>query len=241
MTKTVVLVCCGDPSPPVQATVGPYALWFQRAAPEVVFGSVDLRREESELPPADAYLFMGSPEAVYDPHPWRPRALDAARRALRSGVPTLGVCFGHQLFAQALGGTVARNDRVEVGSVDVVLAPAAADDPLLASFGPTLRVNASHDDTVTDLPAEGTPQVLGASERDHHQVLRWGEQAWSVQFHPEMRARETALSIHWRAPRLEAEGEDPHQVLARLDDGLDGRRLLHRFLSLAGIPGAELG
>ncbi|MCA8921193.1 MAG: gamma-glutamyl-gamma-aminobutyrate hydrolase family protein [Planctomycetes bacterium] len=239
MSATVILVCSGDPTPPVQAAVGRYALWFQRAAPAVVFGFADLREPDAELPAADAYVFMGSPNAVYDPHPWRPRALEAARQALDSGAPALGVCFGHQLFCEALGGRVARNERVEVGTIEVALDPAAAADPLLTPFAGTLRVNASHDDTVVELPASARPQILGTSSRDRHQVLRWGERAWSVQFHPEMRARETALSIRWRAPRLEAEGEDPAEVLARLDDGLDGRRLLHRFLHLAGVPGAE--
>ncbi|MEZ6189467.1 MAG: hypothetical protein R3F62_31265 [Planctomycetota bacterium] len=238
MTPSAILVCCGDPTPPVQAQVGPYALWFQRAAPQVVFGCVDLRQPEQTLPEAGAYVFMGSPLAAYDPHPWLPQALAAARFALDSGTPTLGVCFGHQLFVEARGGRVARNGRVEVGTVTVELGADAAQDPLLSPFGGALRVNASHDDTAVELPTPA-PAVLGTSDRDRHQVLRWGERAWSVQFHPEMRARETGLSVRWRTPRLLEEGEDPDAVLAALDDGIDGRRLLHRFLHLAGIPGAE--
>ena len=85
-----------------------------------------------------------------------------------------------------------------------------------------------HDDTVTRLPAGAT--VLGRSSRDAHQVLRWGEQVWSVQFHPEMRARETQLALEWRVPRLLAEGEDPATV--PITDAPDGLRLLRAFAQL---------
>ena len=196
---------------------------------------VDLRDPADDLP-ADAagFIVMGSPLAVYDDHPWMPRALDAARRILDSGRPALGVCFGHQLFAVARGGHVGRNASVEVGTIDVELAPSAADDPLFGAFSGALRVNSSHDDTVLRLP-EGpqAPQVLGSSDRDRHQVLRWGPRAWSVQFHPEMRVAETVLSVAWRSPRLLAEGGDPAVVEAAVEDAPDGVRLLERFVSLA--------
>ena len=172
MSATVILVCSGDPTPPVQAAVGRYALWFQRAAPAVVFGFADLREPDAELPAADAYVFMGSPNAVYDPHPWRPRALEAARQALDSGAPALGVCFGHQLFCEALGGRVARNERVEVGTIEVALDPAAAADPLLTpesgvSYSPADTVLHVHD---LDEKIESDEQ---ASKHHHRRAPYW--------------------------------------------------------------------
>lgn len=230
----IVLVRLGEPVGPVRARVGEYTLWFQRAIGEPL-GVVDLRRDDEDLP-ADAagFIVMGSPLAVYDPHPWLPRALDAARRMLDGPRPALGVCFGHQLFAVARGGEVRRNDRgVEVGTVRVELVPEAGQDPLLAGLGPVLTVNASHDDTVVRLPSGGAaPRVLGSSARDAYQVLRWGERAWSVQFHPEMRALETRLAVDWRAERLRSEGGDPEAVKASVGDAPDGLRLLRNFVAL---------
>lgn len=229
----IVLIRLGDPAPATRVRVGDYALWFQRAIPEPL-GVVDLREPGDDLPvDAAGFIVMGSPLAVYDEHAWMPRACDAARRILDSGRPALGVCFGHQLFAVARGGAVGRNERVEVGTIDVELAPAVDDDPLFGAFGGRLRVNSSHDDTVLRLPdGADAPQILGRSARDPHQVLRWGPKAWSVQFHPEMRRAETLLSVTWRAPRLEAEGEDPAAVEAAVEDAPDGVRLLERFVSL---------
>ena len=231
----VVLVRLGEPIPATRARVGDYALWFQRGLEGASCGVVDLRDPAEELPrDGDAYVVMGSPAGVHEPHPWLPRALEAARWILDSGRPALGVCFGHQLFATAMGGEVRRNDAgVEVGTITVELEPRAHDDPLVGGLGPLLRVNASHDDTVVRLPAgDRAPALLGRSARDRHQVLRWGERAWSVQFHPEMRARETRLAVDWRAPRLRAEGADPAAVREAVDDAPHGKELLRRFLAL---------
>ena len=240
----LVLVRLGEPIPTTRAAVGDYSLWFQRALPGVSCGVVDLRQPDEELPrDAGAYLVMGSPAGVWEDLPWLPRAREAARWLLDSGRPTLGVCFGHQLFTVARGGEVRRNEAgVEVGTISVELTPEAADDPLLRGLPGTLRVNASHDDTVVRLPAHGPqdvgpqtpgPQVLGRSARDQHQVLRWGPRAWSVQFHPEMRAAETRLAVDWRAPRLLAEGHDPRAVREAVEDAPHGTALLARFVELA--------
>ncbi|RMG09960.1 MAG: hypothetical protein D6731_18465 [Planctomycetota bacterium] len=226
----VVLLRCGEPVRDVRNAVGDYSLWFQRALEEPL-GVVDLRDPTEPLPDAAGYIVMGSPLAVYDPHPWLPRALDVARLLLEGQRPALGVCFGHQLFACAAGGRVERNPRgVEVGTVEVALTDAAADDPLLAGLGPRLRVNASHDDTVSELPPG--PQLLGSSEREPRQILRWGERVWSVQFHPEMRRAETRLAVRWRTPRILEEGGDPEDLAERVEEAPHGRRLLENFLSL---------
>lgn len=233
--RPIVLVRFGEPVVPVRARVGDYSLWFQRALP-VPLGVVDLRREDEELPDdAAGYIVMGSPLAVYDPHPWMPRALEAARRMLDGDRPVLGVCFGHQLFAVARGGEVRRNEAgVEVGTVDVGLTEDAAGDPLLEGFNGGLRVNASHDDTVVRLPGDPAPVVLGSSARDGHQVLRWRERAWSVQFHPEMRQSETRLAVDWRSERIRGEGGCPEEVKGRVEAAPDGLRLLRNFLQIAG-------
>lgn len=232
-SRPIVLIRLGEPVIPSRERLGLYEMWFQRAIPEAL-GVIDLRDPEQKVPDdAAATIIMGSPVAVYDPHPWMPRAMDVARDLLADEErPTLGVCFGHQLFCIAHGGTVARNDRVEVGTVEVRLTDAATNDPLFGGFPGALRVNASHDDTVAVLPSVSPPAVLGRSDRDRHQILRWGPRAWSVQFHPEMRARETKLAVDWRAPRIEAEGGDADAVRAAVEDAPDGIALLARFVEV---------
>lgn len=227
----IVLVQLGEPVVETRARVGTYSLWFQRAIPEPL-GVVDLRDPDQEIPPdAAGVIFMGSPASVTEPHPWLPRALDAARSVLTAELPTLGVCFGHQLFCLALGGRVARNKVVEVGTVEVEMTPEAAQDPLFGELPARYQINSSHDDTIVDLPADA-PQLLGRSERERNMVLRWGPRAWSVQYHPEMRREETKFSIYWRTPRLEEEGDDPALLLEECNDAPVGVDLLQRFVAL---------
>jgi GMP synthase (glutamine-hydrolysing) len=232
MSGPIVLVQLGEPVLETRARVGTYSLWFQRAISEPL-GVVDLRDPEQELPEDVAgVIFMGSPASVTEDHPWLPRALDAARRVLNGGVPTLGVCFGHQLFCVAQGGRVARNEVVEVGTVEVEMTPEAASDPLFGQLPQRYAINSSHDDTIAELPTESPPQLLGRSEREQNMVLRWGPQAWSVQYHPEMRRDETKFSIFWRTPRVEEEGGDADALLEACHDAPAGAELLQRFVDL---------
>ena len=228
----IVLIRLGEPVLPSRTRLGPYEMWFQRAVEEPL-GVVDLRDPEQSVPEdAAATIIMGSPVSVYDDHPWMPRALDEARKLLAGPKPTLGVCFGHQLFCMARGGEVKRNTQVEVGTIDVFLNHNAQGDPLFGGFSGRLRVNASHDDAIRRLPTEAPPAVLGGSDLDGNQVLRWGPRAWSVQFHPEMRQAETRLAVQWRAPRITEEGGDPAAVSEAVDDAPDGLTLLRRFVEL---------
>ncbi|MEZ6189452.1 MAG: hypothetical protein R3F62_31185 [Planctomycetota bacterium] len=199
-----------------------------------MFGCVDLRQPEQTLPEAGAYVFMGSPLAAYDPHLGCPRRWPRRFAALDSGTPTLGVCFGHQLFVGRAARGAQRAGRGETVTVELGAdaAPGTAAVPFGGAAGE--RQPRRHRRGAAD----ARPAVLGTSDRDRHQVLRWGERAWSVQFHPEMRARGRALGALAHAASAGG-GEDPDAVLAALDDGIDGRRLLHRFLHLAGIPGAR--
>src|SRR5947209_820841 len=69
------------------------------------------------------------------------------RAAVEGDVPCLGLCLGGQLLARALGAPVTRNREPEVGLIEVTLAPAAHDDPLLSGLGPTLQTLQFHEDT----------------------------------------------------------------------------------------------
>jgi len=104
--------------------------------------------------------------------------------ALRSGVPTLGVCLGAQLVAVAGGGAAYRGRRgPEIGWGPVHLDPECSDDPLFTGLPETLTVLHWHGDTF-DLPAGG--RRLISNVRYANQAFRLGDAAWGVQFHLEV-------------------------------------------------------
>ena len=140
------------------------------------FSSLDLREP-------DLLIMMGGPMGVYeaDRHPWI--ACQMRRLALRLAAdrPTLGVCFGAQMIAAALGAKVYAGPRKEVGFHPVKLHPHAKTSPLRHIEGvPVLHW---HGDTFTR--PEGV-EFLASSHVYDHQAFRRGKNILGLQFHAEM-------------------------------------------------------
>jgi len=151
--------------------------------------------------------------------PWLAPTRALIADAVARGVPTLGVCLGHQLTAVALGGTVGRNPTGRtIGPVPVHLTGAAASDPLLAGFDglPAIHYN---DDVVLEPPGGAT--VLATLPDGRPQALRLGPAAWGVQFHPETSPEVFGAWLRWDSP----DGLTPEQV-ALLDEVVAAREVL---------------
>jgi GMP synthase-like glutamine amidotransferase len=139
------------------------------------------------LEPYDALIVMGGPMDVWQEaeHPW----LAPEKAAIRRWVgelkrPYLGVCLGHQLLAEALGGAVGLAKAPEVGLATVELTPAGAADPLFAGFSSPMETFQWHGAEVTRLP-EGAA-VLAANALCAVQALRVGRTAYGLQYHVEI-------------------------------------------------------
>lgn len=167
--------------------------------------------------------------------PWLAPTRALIADAVARGVPTLGVCLGHQLATVALGGRVGRNPSGRtIGLVAVRLTGAAASDPILAGLDglPAIHFN---DDVVLDLPAGAT--VLATLPDGRPQAVRLGPTAWGVQFHPETSPEVFGAWLRWDSPA----GLTPDQVdlLAEVTAARDGLRsawqpLAERFASVVG-------
>jgi GMP synthase (glutamine-hydrolysing) len=160
-----------------------------------------------DLSAPDLVIMMGGPMGVYEQqrHPWIAGQLHRLSRRLREDRPTLGVCFGAQMIAAALGGKVYRGPVREVGFHPVAVQAGAADNPLrhLASV-PVLHW---HGDTFT-LPDD--VELLATSPIYRHQAFRRGRNVLALQFHAEMGLdpRFDAWLAEWPGQVVEA-GSDP--------------------------------
>lgn len=140
------------------------------------FGKLDLRQH-------DLLVMMGGPMAVYetDRYPWIECQLRRLKMRLEADLPTLGVCFGAQMIAAALGGRVYSGGATEVGFHTVALHDAADQSPLRhISNVPVLHW---HEDTF-ELPSN--VELLASSHVYDHQAFRRGRNLLALQFHAEM-------------------------------------------------------
>jgi GMP synthase (glutamine-hydrolysing) len=138
--------------------------------------------ERVPLDRADGVVLTGSTAGVYeaDERPWIAEQEAFVRELVDRRVPTLGVCFGHQVANSALGGTVEA-----VGTTAALVEATLADDPLFEGVGPA--VVSLHGDAVTEL---GSGMAVIASA-DHARVFGTRHESaplWTVQFHPEITA-----------------------------------------------------
>jgi GMP synthase (glutamine-hydrolysing) len=120
----------------------------------------------------DAWLITGSKHGVYEDHSWIPPLEDFVRDAVTQSRPLAGICFGHQLIAQALGGKVEKSE----GGWNV--------GRQMYDFGGVqLPLNAWHQDQVVELPAGA--HVLASNDTCSYAALVYGDRAISFQGHPE--------------------------------------------------------
>ncbi len=176
-------------------------------------------------------VVTGSSALVSAREPWSERAAAWLREAVATGTPLLGICYGHQLLAHALGGRVGRNPRGrEIGTVALELHAAAREDPLLGGLPAQLKVQATHVESVLELPPGA--RLLASSATDPHQAFACGERAWGVQFHPEFDAEVVRTYLEVRREEIRGEGIDPESLERAVEESPHGTRLLRRFAEL---------
>ena len=167
--------------------VGVFAQWLAAAGLDL-----DLCQPwDGDVVPAtlvdhDALLVMGGPQQAYDEQSasWLAATKALLRLAVEQQLPTLGICLGSQLLAEATGGRVARNpDGPELGARLIAMRDIAKADPLVYDLPMSPVVVQWHWDAVVELPPGAV--LLASSPRTANQAYRLGPCAWGFQFHLE--------------------------------------------------------
>ena len=224
--------------------VGNVGTWLQDSGVELeVVEPWDGDELPGDLAPYDALVVMGGPQQAYDDSsaPWLRATKDLLRAAAGSNVPTLGICLGGQLLAEAMGGRVEKGaEGIEAGARLVAKRDAAWEDELFAEVPFTPTVVQWHEDAIIDLPPGAVH--LASSPRYANQAFRVGERAWGLQFHIETPPE---MVRHWGAnyggPVAEA-GLDPAALAEQVVDELPEveacwRPFVERFAALAAGRG----
>lgn len=137
----------------------------------------------------DALWVMGGPMDVWqeDQFPWLKDEKAFIREAVEDrGLPFLGLCLGHQLLAEALGGTVGKSKTPEIGVMDVQMTEAGATGVLFDGLPEIFKSLQWHSAEVTQMPAGAS--CLATSPACAVQAMKWETRAYSAQFHLEVEA-----------------------------------------------------
>ena len=133
--------------------------------------------------PGDFLLIMGGPMSVNDSDSWIKEELAFLQATLRKGIPMLGICFGSQLLAKALGGSVVPGTTFEIGMNPVTVTDEGKADPVFRQFPSTFEVFQWHGEGIV-LPHE--TKSLMASPNFPTQAFRAQDRCYGLLFHPEM-------------------------------------------------------
>jgi len=162
---------------------------------------------------ADLLIILGGNMGVYDTgeHPWIETEIALTRARLHANKPTLGLCFGAQLMAAALGARVTKGPANEIGWTEITLTPTGRESALAPLVGQ--RVLQWHGDTF-ELPAGAAH--LAETARYQRQAFAHGPHALALQFHLETTAAGLAgwLDDGHNDPELAAAGLTAAQLLA---------------------------
>ena len=167
--RLALLNCADDPEPPRRN--------FRRELSADLVEFTVAGGEFPDDPDVDGVVVTGSPASVYWDEPWIGKTALWVREAIEDGLPTLGVCFGHQLVAMALGGEV-----VDMGEYELGYRQIHHDgDPLFDGIDDPFLAFETHSDIVAELP----PGATSIAENDYGVQAFRTERAAGVQFHPE--------------------------------------------------------
>ncbi len=234
--KPLALLKTGSTFPDLIGKSGDFEQWFcaKLSNAAVPVNVIDIAGGE---PPPDrrsifACIITGSHAMVTDRCPWSERLTAWLARAVQDALPILGVCYGHQTLADACGGVVGKNPRgLSYGNAAIQISERGRADPLFSALPSQFAVHVSHEQSVLQPPARAV--ILARSPRDPYHAFRIGDCAWGVQFHPEFDAAITAEYIRRRAPDLEAQHDDPENLLTQCVETPEPSRIVPLFLEIA--------
>jgi len=213
------LLQCGPTPEELVPEHGDYPALYARMLDGHGFEHVHWRVFEGDFPDspeaADGWLISGSRYGAYEDHAWIPPLEEFIRAVIAAGRPLVGICFGHQIIAQALGGKVEKfAGGWSVGATEYDFG------------GEVLTANAWHQDQVTVVPPGA--QVVARSASCANAALLYPGRAYSVQPHPEFERGFVEALIRHKGP-----GVVPDALLdiatERLETPVDNARIAAQF------------
>lgn len=221
----------GETFATTKARFGDFDRWVMNMTGERAVRTIDLLNGATlpRLESAKGFIITGSHAMVTENSDWSRELERYIRRIAARNIPLLGICYGHQLIAKALGGRSGYNPKgKEIGTVKIRRTPQAQNDPLFCNIPRHFSAYETHYQSALRLPPKAV--VLAKNGHDAHQAVRFGESVWGVQFHPEFDRTIMAEYVVNQAAALLALGFDTQRLLDGLRRCDTSSRVLRNFM-----------
>lgn len=229
--KPLIIFKVGSSFDHLVVDIGDFEDWIIRGLDSASFSIeiIDPRLNEA-LPDPDSIagaIITGSHSMVSDREPWSEALAAWIVKATAINRPILGICYGHQLLAHALGGVVDYHPHgLEIGTVGIELSDDAENDLLFRELPKYFLAHTTHRQTVIKLPENAV--LLANNAFEPHHAYRIGHNAWGVQFHPEFNVPAMRCYIERRCDNPEKTAELLNQVI----ETSEASKLLRKFAQL---------
>ena len=233
--KNLYIIKAGSTFATEAQRLGDFEDWVRRGLGEASCPVVVVDAEGGAPLPAPercaGAVVTGSHAMVTDNLPWSVAIERWIRELIATGVPFLGICYGHQLLGRAAGGEVGYHPRGrEVGTVTIELTPDGERDPLFDAIPAHFAAHATHAQSVQRLPDGALRLACNDFEPNH--AFRVGDSAWGVQFHPEYTREIMDTYVRDEIADLEAEGGEAGALRDAVSDAPFARWVLTNFASV---------
>ena len=230
--KKIVIIKTGDTFPAIAEQLGDFEDW--------IFQGLSIGKENVrvvDVPNGDALpaveickgvVIAGSHAMVTGNFSWSVAIEQWVPDVIHSNIPILGICYGHQLLAKAMGGVVEYHaGGIEIGTTAIEILEDNTSDPLFKGLPKTFKAHVCHSQTVTRLPDNAIRVAENSFEPNH--AFRIGQSAWGVQFHPEYDDRiMTAYARNLEIPIKES-GLILSEILNKIEPTPIALKILKRF------------
>lgn len=237
--RPLLILKTGDTYEALREPRGDFEHWVADGLADAALPVLVLDPRKGDALPAATEIagvvLTGSHSMVSHREPWSERtAAWLADLVRQNGVPVLGICYGHQLLAHALGGEAGNHPvAMEIGTVEVSTTASAAQDPLFESLPARFAAHVVHRQSALKLPPGAVR--LAANDFEPNQAFRVGERAWGVQFHPEFDEDAMRGYIDELAPGL----DDAPALRERVRATPEAAGLLQRFARIVSERSAQ--
>jgi GMP synthase (glutamine-hydrolysing) len=233
--KPLLIIKAGSTYPDIARHYGDFEDWIGECLDLPLTEMITLDAHTTEMFPEpkaiSGIVITGSHEMVTDQNAWMLRLSGWLKELRMNSVPTLGICFGHQLLAHTFGGRIEYNARgSETGTFEVCMTQQGVNDPLMNGLPDRFFVQQSHDQEVLILPSDAV--LLLKNDHTPNQAFFLSPSVWGVQFHPEFSQEIMRAIIEMSASELRAEGKNPEELPPYIAGTPFSRQIFQNFLQI---------